>query len=119
MKSVYSPQQQVLQVMLRDARKLAGLTQYDLADRLGRPQSFVAKYEGGDRMLDAGVDACKLHEAPRRAGAQQRWPTSGIRAPSPDSLGVNERETVQAALTASLNQTERTRPGPSGGTMSP
>ena len=30
----------------------AGLTQQELADRLGRPQSFVAKYEGGERRLD-------------------------------------------------------------------
>ena len=51
-KSVHSPQQLVLQTMLRDARTSAGLTQYDLADKLGRPQSFVSKYEGGDRLLD-------------------------------------------------------------------
>jgi transcriptional regulator with XRE-family HTH domain len=34
------------------ARKKAGVTQVDLAARLGRPQSFVAKYEGGERRLD-------------------------------------------------------------------
>jgi len=51
-KSVHSPQQVALQAMLRDARTAAGLTQYDLADRIGRPQSFVSKYEGGDRLLD-------------------------------------------------------------------
>ena len=28
------------------------MTQQALADRLGRPQSFVAKYEKGDRRLD-------------------------------------------------------------------
>ncbi|MDC7694282.1 helix-turn-helix transcriptional regulator [Asticcacaulis sp. DXS10W] len=51
-KSVHSPQQIMLQSMLRDARLAAGLTQYGLADKLGRPQSFVSKYEGGDRLLD-------------------------------------------------------------------
>jgi transcriptional regulator with XRE-family HTH domain len=34
------------------ARKAAGLTQHALALRLKRPQSFVAKYEGGERRLD-------------------------------------------------------------------
>ncbi len=34
------------------ARKQAGLTQQELAARLKRPQSFVAKYEGGERRLD-------------------------------------------------------------------
>ena len=29
-----------------------GLTQQVLADRLGTPQSFVARYEGGERRLD-------------------------------------------------------------------
>jgi transcriptional regulator with XRE-family HTH domain len=33
-------------------RDRAGLTQQQLAKRLGRPQSFVAKYEGGERRLD-------------------------------------------------------------------
>jgi len=34
------------------ARGKAGLTQEKLAKRLGKPQSFVAKYEGGERRLD-------------------------------------------------------------------
>ena len=34
------------------ARKSAGLTQQALARRLVRPQSFVAKYEGGEQRLD-------------------------------------------------------------------
>jgi transcriptional regulator with XRE-family HTH domain len=35
-----------------EARKKAGLTQQELADRLSKPQSFVAKYEGGERRID-------------------------------------------------------------------
>jgi transcriptional regulator with XRE-family HTH domain len=34
------------------ARKSVGLTQVELAERLGRPQSFVSKYERGERKLD-------------------------------------------------------------------
>ncbi|MFT4115977.1 helix-turn-helix domain-containing protein [Bradyrhizobium sp.] len=34
------------------ARKEAGIRQQALAEKLGRPQSFVAKYEGGERRID-------------------------------------------------------------------
>lgn len=34
------------------ARKSAGLTQVDVARNLNRPQSFVSKYERGERNLD-------------------------------------------------------------------
>jgi len=37
---------------LIQARKSAGLTQQAVADVLGKPQSFVAKYENGERRLD-------------------------------------------------------------------
>jgi DNA-binding XRE family transcriptional regulator len=37
---------------LREARSEVGLTQAELAARLGRPQSFVSKYESGERRLD-------------------------------------------------------------------
>lgn len=42
----------MLREQLVAARHEAGLTQLELAKRLGRPQSFVAKYEGGERRLD-------------------------------------------------------------------
>lgn len=51
-KSVHSPEQQILRELLVAARDKAGLTQQKLAKRLGKPQSFVAKYEGGERRLD-------------------------------------------------------------------
>ena len=40
------------QRMLKSARKGRGLTQAQVAKRLGRPQSYVAKYENGERRLD-------------------------------------------------------------------
>ena len=39
-------------MLLRRLRTEAGLRQKDLADRLGQPQSFVSKYESGERRLD-------------------------------------------------------------------
>lgn len=38
--------------LLTEARKQAGITQAELAEKLGRPQSFVSKYERGERRLD-------------------------------------------------------------------
>jgi transcriptional regulator with XRE-family HTH domain len=37
---------------LAEARRRAGLSQYELADRLGVDQSFISKYEAGRRRLD-------------------------------------------------------------------
>jgi transcriptional regulator with XRE-family HTH domain len=37
---------------LVEARKAQNLSQQELAKRLGRPQSFVSKYERGERRLD-------------------------------------------------------------------
>jgi len=37
---------------LREARLDAGLTQADVARRLGRPQSYVSKCETGERRVD-------------------------------------------------------------------
>jgi transcriptional regulator with XRE-family HTH domain len=44
--------QEQLRTLLRQVRTEAGLTQTDVARRLGQPQSFVSKYESGERRLD-------------------------------------------------------------------
>ena len=51
-KSIFTNQQKHLQEILRRLRIDAGLRQADLAKRLGQPQSFVSKYESGERRLD-------------------------------------------------------------------
>ena len=46
--------------LLIAARRDAGLTQIELANRIGKPQSFVSKYESGERRLDVVefIDVC-------------------------------------------------------------
>lgn len=38
--------------LLKNARVEAGFTQVQLAKKLGEPQSFVSKYESGERRID-------------------------------------------------------------------
>ena len=52
LKSVHTAEQLAFRQLMIEARKKAGLTQQQLADRLNKPQSFVAKYEGGERRVD-------------------------------------------------------------------
>lgn len=51
-RSIHTPEHAALRDLLINARRAAGLTQEEIAGRLGRPQSFVAKYEGGERRID-------------------------------------------------------------------
>jgi ribosome-binding protein aMBF1 (putative translation factor) len=52
-KSIHSAQYKVFLKVLRDARRRAGLTQIDLAKRIGETQSFVSKCERGEPRIDA------------------------------------------------------------------
>jgi transcriptional regulator with XRE-family HTH domain len=51
-KSVFTEKYEQFRLRLLSARNAAGLTQAQLAERLRRPQSFVSKYERGERRLD-------------------------------------------------------------------
>ena len=51
-KTLRSPEHIALMEVLREARLAAGMTQADLASRLGRPQSYVAKIETGERRVE-------------------------------------------------------------------
>lgn len=52
MSSIYSDEYQLVIKTLRSARIELGITQTQLAESLGKPQSFVAKVENGERRLD-------------------------------------------------------------------
>ncbi|WP_104491553.1 helix-turn-helix domain-containing protein [Paracoccus denitrificans] len=51
-RTLRSPGHLALMAALKQARLDAGLTQTELAERLKRPQSFVAKYENGERRVE-------------------------------------------------------------------
>lgn len=61
-RSIHSTPYVLLRESLAAARSKASLTQEQLADRLGRPQSYVAKYETGDRRLDV-VELLEISES--------------------------------------------------------
>lgn len=64
-------------LLLIEARKAYGLTQRDLAARVGKPPSFVAKIEVGERRVDV-VEFIALARA----------------------IGGNEAELLQALISA-------------------
>lgn len=50
-KSIYSSGNLLLRKILHDARVSKNITQTDVACRLDKPQSYVSKYENGEKML--------------------------------------------------------------------
>jgi len=70
MKTIYSQSYRALLDRIAKARKDACITQAELAEKLGRPQSFVSKIENGERRIDVieflqvaehiGFDPCEL-----------------------------------------------------------
>ncbi len=51
-KSVFSEKYNRFRKLLIKARQLANLTQSELSAKLSRPQSYISKYERGERRLD-------------------------------------------------------------------
>jgi len=86
-KTIHTERHRKLRELLKAERNAAGLTQTVVAQRLGMPPSFVAKYEGGDRRLDVleyldvaaviGFDPCD----PIRSLLNQK-PTASPKAPT-------------------------------------
>lgn len=60
-RSLHSPDSKQLRAALLHAREDAGLTQSDVAAELRKPQSFVSKYETGERQLSVieFLNVCK------------------------------------------------------------
>ncbi|WP_448204694.1 helix-turn-helix domain-containing protein [Azospirillum sp. sgz302134] len=60
--SIYSERQQRLRDILRELRQDKGLKQTEVAERLGLPQSYISKYESGERRLDVieFIDLCAV-----------------------------------------------------------
>ncbi|PJG55643.1 XRE family transcriptional regulator [Bradyrhizobium forestalis] len=79
-KSLKSAEYARLMALLVATRHKAGIRQQALAKKLRKPQSFVAKYEGGERRLDViefiaiaealGADPLKLLRRFLRAKAE-------------------------------------------------
>jgi len=90
-KTIHARTYRALLEHLKAARRAAGLTQETVANRLGCPQSFVSKYENGERRLDVleylrvtqaiGLDPCKplretaelLEPLPQAGHRRNRW----------------------------------------------
>ena len=51
-KSVHSEDYRQVIKRLKEARIDTGLSQQDVADKLGKPQSYISKIESGERRLD-------------------------------------------------------------------
>ena len=68
--SIHTREHDRFRALLIDVRKKAGLSQAEVAKRLAKPQSFVSKFERGERRLDViefksvaqalGFDALRL-----------------------------------------------------------
>jgi transcriptional regulator with XRE-family HTH domain len=51
-KSLNSPRHELVKAALIEQRRAVGMSQTEVATKLGRPQSYIAKIEGGERRID-------------------------------------------------------------------
>lgn len=49
---IHDPRYQSVAARLKELRETRNLLQYEVGERLGRPQAFVSKYENGTRRID-------------------------------------------------------------------
>lgn len=62
MKSIHTERYATLLAALIECRKAQGLNQTQLAERVGRPQSYISKIENAERRLDV-IEFVELCEA--------------------------------------------------------
>lgn len=67
--SIFTQRHQEFIAFIASVRKAVGITQVELAERLGKPQSFVSKVERGERRLDV-IEFCQVAEALGRDPAE-------------------------------------------------
>jgi len=65
MKTIYRSANNILLEWLTSKRMLQGATQGQISEMLNKPQSFVSKYENGERRLDfiEVIDICNILHA--------------------------------------------------------
>jgi len=87
-KSTFSPLYVILRERLVSMRMARGLSQRELADRLGRERSFVARVELGERRLDVVefywyCKACGRDAARVAKGLMKEFSRRSARRPGP------------------------------------
>lgn len=104
-RSVHSKPYKDFLALMITARESAGLTQSTLAERIGRTQSFVSKYERGERRLDV-VEFAEFVKAmdldPRALFANfvgqafedssKQTTKRSVRGPAPSAIGGRTRQ---------------------------
>ncbi len=65
-KSIYSTEYDFVLSQLKRARIDTGMTQAEVAKRIGKPQSYISKCESGERRLDITEvnELAKLYKKP-------------------------------------------------------
>ena len=96
-KSTFTPAYAVLRQMLVAIRKAAGLSQRDLASRLKRERSFVARVEQGERRVDV-VELLWICQA---CGADPRTVLKPVLRAAKKTAGVQARPLKSEKLRSS------------------
>lgn len=92
-KNIYDDSYRALIGQLAQCRRQARITQQQLADQLGKPQSFVAKIETHERRLDIieFIRICHL------IGVSPAWVIAQVFPESPHAAGGSPTHTAQTA----------------------
>lgn len=91
-RTIYSPEMRTLTTWLREQRERQGLTMRTLADRLGKPHSFVQKVEQGERRLDV---------------VEYLWYCSALGAPPKDGIDLISNLHISLSLQETRSHNKR------------